>query len=130
MQENVKDAQLDPVRAEIASLAEGTALLDRFGGDEEIMREVIDKFIEVIAEERAGLVLEKDEDADRTACALRVHSLASSFSPFGLADLSRRCIELESVLLRGDPDVARAGLREIESYLNDFESTMRRMSLP
>ncbi|TVM19891.1 hypothetical protein DPQ33_01285 [Oceanidesulfovibrio indonesiensis] len=115
----------ESVEAEIAALRDGDILLERFGGDRVVMREVVGEIINAICVEREAFCSAIEHCADPSAFAARVHDLASSLSPIGLPLLSRRCIEVELMFKRGEQDKARDGLAELERNLGELEEALR-----
>lgn len=128
MQEVVGDKVSDSLGAEIASVTGKDVLLQRFGGDESTMQDVVSLFIEIVGEERKTIAAQIASKADKEGCAQRVHNLASSVSPFGLSTLSRRCIHIESALLRGDWEQAQKGFVEIDSHLGTLTDALLAIS--
>ncbi|WP_167512497.1 Hpt domain-containing protein [Oceanidesulfovibrio marinus] len=117
MQEVPGNGTSESVSVEIASAIGKDVLLERFGGDETTMKDVVSLFIDVVGEERKTIAEQIASRSDKDGCAKRVHNLASSVSPFGLSTLSRRCIHIESALLRGDWEQAQDGFEEIDFHL-------------
>jgi HPt (histidine-containing phosphotransfer) domain-containing protein len=119
----------DPVWSEIAALQDAGVLLDRFGGDEDLMKDVTRAFIEELRMKRAALADDGSLESGSAECAKCVHGLASSLSPFGLGMLSRRCIEVEAAIREERRDEAREGIADIRSYLDALENTLRSLAV-
>jgi two-component system sensor histidine kinase/response regulator len=102
-----------------ASLATGplidrTSILDRVGGDEELLRDItaifLEEYPELISEIRAAT-----ETADAERLERAAHSLKGSVSNFGAAAATRAAFQLEMLGRKGQLEPAPRALNDLLS---------------
>jgi two-component system, sensor histidine kinase and response regulator len=110
-----------------AVLFDRSAALDRIGGDEELLQEIANLFLEeypnLIHEIRAA-VLSRDADAlERGA-----HSLKGSVANFEAHAAVEVSLRLESMGRSGNLEQAKAALVELEAVFEALDPALRNLS--
>jgi two-component system, sensor histidine kinase and response regulator len=112
------------VDKEDAPAVDEEALRTLVGGDERLMGEIIELFLEegprLLATIRRAVA-----DADLRALDAAAHALKGSTANVGAATASSMALGLEAMAKRGTLGDAPAGLRTLESELNRVERALR-----
>lgn len=91
-----------------------TKLMEDLGGDPEVMRELVDTFLDE-GPRILGTMRTAFEGADTREVNRAAHSLKSTAATFGASGLSQLCRDLEAASEKGLPAEAREQVAAIEA---------------
>ena len=101
-----------------------TAVLDRVGGDEELLREITDLFLveypEQLEEIRKAVAARDARQVQESA-----HSLKGAVSNFGAAAVTQAAFELEQMGRQNDLSRATSALAALEAQLASLQPALR-----
>ena len=101
------------------SVLDPEVILDRVGGDVELLREITDIFLseypELIGEIRAAIAAGDPRRLERSA-----HTLKGSVSNFGATAATDAALRLEMIGRRGEMHCATDGLRALEQQFAEL----------
>ncbi len=98
-----------------------TRLLEEFGGDQDILNELRDLFLEHVPPLYTDMQQACD-DADKDAFAISVHSLKGACATYGAPRLAMVCKELEAWARDGDMQSVKDSFEHLsDEYQSVFE---------
>lgn len=99
-------------------------LMEDIGGEAEVMRELVETFLEE-GPRLVGLMRESFDGGDLRTLNRCAHSLRSSSATFGAVQLSRLCRDLEQATESATPQDADARVRDIQGEWALVEGELR-----
>ena len=110
------------------ALIDRTAVLDRVGGDEELLREISSIFLEeypaLVTEIEAAVALRDAKRLERAA-----HSLKGSVSNFGADAATQAAYRLETIGRRADLAQAKDALDDLLLHLSQLQPTLELLAM-
>jgi two-component system, sensor histidine kinase and response regulator len=100
------------------------AVLDRFGGDEDLLREIVAIFLEEYPSLAAN-IRKALGDADARSVESAAHTLKGSISTFGARAATQTALELEIAGRRGDLERASALADQLDVELVVLDKALR-----
>jgi len=94
-----------------------TRLLEEFGGDQEILNELRDLFLEHVPPLYTDIE-QACQSADQEAFAVSVHSLKGACATYGAPRLAMVCKEMEAWARGGDMESVKAAFEHLTSEYN------------
>jgi two-component system sensor histidine kinase/response regulator len=116
----------NPLAACDTSVVDRAAVLDRVGGDEELLSEIIDIFLEECPSLVAA-IRDAVRKQDARALERSAHSLKGSVSNFGAASATQAALDLELMGRRGEVQRAAATVELLELELLSLSAVLRQL---